>query len=75
MTIKRSLIPFADIILKVSKKIHGKDDMSKYLNFYHVKYCKDLTDKERMYLEKKGAFGIGKAIKHLFGKGNAKKIE
>ena len=71
--IKKSLIPHADQMLGISKRIYGNCDMSKYLDFYHVRYCTNLMPLERQYLERKGIFGIGKAIKHLFGK-NSKKI-
>ena len=72
--IKKSLICFSDELLEISKGIYGNKDMSKYLNFYHVRYCEDLTPLERLYLEKKGIFGIKKAIKSLFTT-NHKKIE
>ena len=52
-SIKKSLMPYADKMLETSKRIHGDKNMTKYLNFYHVKYCKTLTDKERIYLEEK----------------------
>ena len=50
--IKESLINWADKMLEISKRIHGEKNMKNYLSFYHVKYCKKLTDEERKYLER-----------------------
>ena len=62
--IKKTLISWADRTLDISKKIYGENNMEAYLNFHHARYCKNLTLLERIYLERIGTFGIGKAIKH-----------
>ena len=72
--VKTALIPWANQMLDTSKRIHGDSDMKKYLDFYHVRYCTNLTPLERQYLERKGILGIRKAIKHLFNKNHHKKI-
>ena len=51
--IEESLIPFSDKMLEMNKKIHGKGNVEKYLDFTNVKYCTILTDEEKEYLKRK----------------------
>ena len=64
--IKDSLIFLADRMLEINKRIHGETNMKKYLNFYHAKYCTELTEKEKMFLKRKRKNIIGSLYENIF---------